>query len=307
MQTLIEVKPGLKFQVSALKSVLPTVELVLFFAKLYKLDGAQLAALLLAVHNTTVAEALLGEGGQHSNELQDYLVELGYESDIQRGDIILSDAKPKGEILPEVWKSLEITVAAAIQEVADKIGDVVGHLPGKQGTMVFQHLMQMNAKRPVIGDYKARINHKPAPSNLVIFDVSGSMSEPLVKTLVDDVVAMGYMADAYLAIVSNHTTWWEPGEYSVESILAAAEFAGTHYETLHELMEREWGVVVTVADYDSAPSAKSAIARCSGKIEQVLDISLVSKPTFLSEVVGQLAKEVKPLLVAADDRCCMGY
>jgi hypothetical protein len=67
-------------------------------------------------------------------------------------------------------------------------------------------------------------------------------------------------------------------------------------------------VVVTIADYDSSWSAREEIKKeCTGKIELLLDISLVSRPTFLSEVVGQLATEVRPLLVAADDRCCMKY
>jgi len=59
--------------------------------------------------------------------------------------------------------------------------------------------------------------------------------------------------------------------------------------------------VVCVADYDSSWSAKDAISRCTGQIELLLDISLVPQPTYLSEVVGQLAAEVKPLLVAQQD------
>ena len=55
---------------------------------------------------------------------------------------------------------------------------------------------------------------------------------------------------------------------------------------------------VTIADYDSSLGAKQVLASRSGRIGTVLDISLVGKPTFLSECVGQLADEVKPLLVA---------
>jgi hypothetical protein len=109
---------------------------------------------------------------------------------------------------------------------------------------------------------------------------------------------MSYMANAHLAIVSSTTTHWEPGAYDSAAVLREAEFGGTHYETLKSLLDRDWGVVVTVADYDSSPSAKSVLSRCHGTIDQVLDISLVNRPTFLAECVGQLAAEVKPLLVA---------
>ena len=60
-------------------------------------------------------------------------------------------------------------------------------------------------------------------------------------------------------------------------------------------------MVVCFADYDSSWSSKEAIAQCTGHIDLVLDISLVSRPTYLAEVVGQLADEVRPLLVAAHD------
>ena len=57
---------------------------------------------------------------------------------------------------------------------------------------------------------------------------------------------------------------------------------------------------MTIADYDSSYSAKTAIGLLNGHIDTVLDISLVSCPTFLAECVGQLADETKPLLIAAD-------
>jgi hypothetical protein len=176
---------------------------------------------------------------------------------------------------------------------------VVGVMPGKAGEMVFESLRTMNARRPVLGDYKARVNHPRHRPNLVILDVSGSVTAETIKVLVGDVVALSWKADASLAIVSNTTTVWEPGEFSEEEVLRAAEYGGTHYETLAGLFDRDWGVVVTIADYDSSASAKTAIAQCRGNIEQVLDISLVSKPTYLAEVVGQLATDVRPLLIAS--------
>lgn len=299
---LIEVKPGLKFSLATLKELLPDIEVTLFFARLYKLNNEELGNLLWQLHgHHEVVQALVGEGNAHSTELQDYIVELGYEYLIQSGDIVFDGAKAHGEILPELWKDLEVTIAKSIQEVADKLKDVVGAMPGKQGEMVFRSLLTVNAKRPTLGNYKAAIHHAPQRENLVVLDVSGSMTEGTIAKIIDDVVALSYMANAHLAIVSNSSTHWGPGEYSTESVLRVAEYGGTQYETLAALFDQDWGVVVTIADYDSSRGAKAAIAECRGHIEQVLDISLVNRPTYLSEVVGQLAADVRPLLVAATD------
>lgn len=306
--TLVTIKPGVVFQLTRLKELIPDIETLLFVAKLYKLDHIQTSNLVRHVlgHNDIIT-ALLAEGGEHSSELQDYLLELGFDDLLERGMIKLStDAPPpKGEILPQVWESLELGIAKAIEEVVEKIGSAIQGMPGKEGSMLFQSLMTVNAKRPIIGDYKAAIKHAPHPENLVVFDVSGSMGERTVSLVAGEVVALGYMADAHLAIVSDTCTWWEPGQYSVETVLTAAEYCGTHYETLAPLFDRDWGVVVSIADYDSSYAAKDAFKQVLGSIEQVLDISLVSRPTFLSEVLGTIAKDVRPLLVAADDRCCM--
>lgn len=295
------VKRGVQFPLALLKDALPTTEEALFFAKLYKLTETQLGNLLFELFHCDVIEALTGQSHEHSTDLQDYVVELGYEYMIERGDINFSAQAPKGVILPEVWDSLQIEIADSIQKVADKLSDVIAHMPGKEGQMLFKSMMTMNAKRPVIGDYKAYVHHKPAAPNLVILDVSGSMSENTIKTIVDDVVALSWKANATLAVVSNTTTYWEPGSFDSAAVLRASEFGGTYYETLSALLDEDWGVVVTIADYDSSRSAKSAIAKCKGSIDTVLDISLVNQPTFLAECVGQLARKTQPLLIADGD------
>src|SRR5690606_17979403 len=172
-------------------------------------------------------------------------------------------------------------------------------MPSKEGSMVFQTLMKVNRQRPSVGVYEAGIRHSITPDTLVILDVSGSMSEHTVKTLMPDVVAMSWKANAYLAIVSNSTYIWEPGTYNVSDVLDRAEYGGTRYETLAPLFERDWGNVITVADYDSAMSAKHHLAKQPGRIGKVFDLSLVNRPTFLAECVGQLADSVEPLLVAS--------
>jgi uncharacterized protein (UPF0303 family) len=296
---LIEIKPGIKFSLVTLKKALPDVETLLFFAKLYKLDAYELGRLMREVlGESDVIRALTAESGEHSAELQDYMLELGYEYLIESGAIVLGEVEPKGEVLPEMWKDMEVTIAKSIQEVADKLKDVVGALPGKQGEMIFRTMRTVNAKRPILGDHKALIHHAPQREHLVVLDVSGSMSEPTIRTIIEDVMALTYMANAHLAVVSDTATHWGPGEATVDAVLSVAEYSGTHYETLAALMDQDWGVVVTIADYDSSYSAMSAIKSRAGHIQQLLDISLVNRPTFLAEVLGQLADEVRPLLVA---------
>jgi len=306
---LIEIKPGLKFSRAALTQILPTPEMALFFGKVYKLDEVQLGSLLHTLFKSTVTDALFAGAAEHSMELQDYVIDdLGYGYAFELGEVTFSPDVPHGEILPELWKSLEVEVARSITDVAAKLKDVIGHMPGKEGEMLFKTMATMNAKRPTLGDHKAYIHHASKPSNLVILDVSGSMNRDTVRAIVEDAVAMSYMADAHFATVSYTATTWGPGEYDAASILKVAEYGGTHYEELAPLLNQDWGVVVTIADYDSSPAAARAIAKCTGRIQQVLDISLVSRPTYLSEVLGQLADEVKPLLVAKNDTSLLyGY
>jgi hypothetical protein len=297
---LIEVKPGLKFSKAVLCNILPDIETALFFGKVYELDAYQLGRLLAVVLNTTVSQALFNQGGLHSSDLQDYVVDLlDFVPEVNDGDVSFSPDVPKGEILPQMWEMLEVEVAASIKAVAEKLGDTVNHMPGKQGQMVFRSLQVMNSKRPTIGDHKALVHHAPQKENLVILDCSGSMSANTIHTIVDDVVAMSYSANAHLAIVSNTCTYWAPGTYGSDDVLQAAEFGGTQYEQLAPLFDRDWGTVVTVADYDSSPSAKQALLGCVGSIDEVLDVSLVNRPTYLAECVGQLAAKVRPLLIAA--------
>lgn len=166
--------------------------------------------------------------------------------------------------------------------------------------MVFSSMMRMNRNRPVIGDYRASIQHERQMQNLLILDVSGSMNSHTIRRIINDVIALSYTANAHMAVVSDTCTYWEPGTYSVDDVLAACEYSGTHYEKLKPLFkDRDWGTVITVADYDSSHGAKEALRKCKGHIEQVIDISLVNRPTFLAECVGQLADQVTPILIGS--------
>ena len=294
--TLFEVKPDIYLSAGTLRRHLPTVELALFFAKVYQLDYTKLGQLLRMLFNTPVVQALTE--GSHSVELQDYLVETVPTEILAEMQQFTSEPMPSSEVLVQLWKSLEVEVAKSIQEVANKLAGTLHLLPSKEGDMLFASMAKINRLRPTVGVYGAHIRHAPVPEVLVVLDVSGSMTEETIEAIIGDVVAMSYNANASLAVVSNSAFLWAPGGYSVKDVLAKAEYGGTHYEQLKPLFDQSWGTVITIADYDSSPSAMKILANCKGHIGQVLDISLVSRTTFLAGCVGQLADEVRPLMLA---------
>ena len=300
MNDYFEINPKLRINVKTLKKLLPCIEATLFFAKVYELDMQRLGQLLMLVHRTALTEALLT--GSHSLELQDYIVEVAPPDIVPEISFGVPSTPVDSELLTQLWKDAELEVAASIKEVADKLAGTLHMLPSKEGRMMFQSIRVVNAKRPTIGDYRATIKHQQVPDVAVVLDVSGSMSEHTVRTIIDDVVALSWNANAHLFIVSNNTYHWEPGTYDSSMVLDKAEFSGTQYETLAPAFCKDWGTVITIADYDSSASAKRWIkSNCTGRIGQVLDISLVERQTFLSECLGQLAGKVKPLLVAQFD------
>ena len=302
---LFELKDQVYVTVKNLKAWLPDVATLLFFAKVYKLDRDKLSDLLLKVFDQDDVLRVLTEGG-HSTELQSYLLETIPELVPVQDDLFDAAAtKPAGSILPALWEAAEIKVAQSIQEVADKLTSTLSLMPTKQGHMVFKTMAKMNKMRPTVGAYEARIQHQQVPDVCVILDVSGSMSEPTIQGIIEDVVALSWNANAHLVIVSNRAYHWEPGSYTVEGVLARAEYGGTHYEALVPILNKDWGTVVTIADYDSSLSAKRTLSKCSGVIGKVLDISLVGRTTFLAECVGTRAQEIEPLLLATN--LCSSY
>lgn len=301
---LFELDETRKISVGALRRLIPDPGVAVFFGKVYKLNAAKLGELLSLLFSTTVVAALTE--GCHSLELQDYIVEEYLIDDVERVQWVGEDppvVTTDGEVLPHLWEESLVEVAHSIQEVAETVVNTLGKFPSKQGRMVFSHLMKLNRQRQTLGAYEAMISHQRAAENLVVLDVSGSMSERTISEILGDVVALAWNANASLAIVSNNTFYWEPGSFSVESVLGQAEYAGTYYETLAPLFNQDWDSVITIADYDSSLSAKEYLSRsCSGRINKLYDISLVNRPTFLAECLGQFANEVKPLLVAYDRR-----
>ena len=301
---------GGKISWEKLRELLLDVPTALFFAKAYKLPRKDVVELLSRLFNLPVLGALQ-EGG-HSEELQDYLADVFPEEmvNVFSGKAEAPEAAaPNEELLLPLWEAAQLELAASIQEVADRLGKVLASLPGREGHMAFKTMAKMN-RRGTVGSFDAFVKHQAAPKpNLVILDVSGSMTEPTVATIVEDVVRLAWGADAWLAIVSDSCFVWEPGSATVQSILDSAEYRGTHYEELLPLfLEREWGVVTTIADYDSSWSVKSVFnQKARSSIETLLDLSLVERPTFMAEVLGILAKEVKPLMVGTHDLTYQNY
>ena len=297
--TLFKVQSNLYVSIDKLKELLPTVELALFFAKVYKLDYQRVSDLLDRLFQTDVI-SVLREGG-HSVDLQDYLVDtVPSYIDVEPGDPAAATADAQAldsEVLVQLFESVAVKVAASIQEVGDKLSNVMSKLPSKNGSMVFQAMMKMNRNRPTLGTYQANIQHTRVDDVAVVLDVSGSMTETAIRAILSDVLALTYETNAHLITVSDAALHWEPGTASMADVLDTAAYGGTHYEQLAPLFDRDWGTVVTIADYDSSASAKSALAKAKGHIGRVLDISLVNKPTFLGECLGQLADEVEPLLI----------
>lgn len=296
---VFELGNGRKTTVAALFRLLPDVETALFFAKLYRLDYRKLSELItLLFADTNPVVAALTEG-DHSTELQQYIVDTVPASVVKQAKPTFVVKPPPPQFLPLLWEANEIEVASSIAAVADKLLKVLDLLPGKQGEVGFAHLRKLNKARPTIGTYEARIHHPQVVENLVILDDSGSVNRTTVHKIIGDVVGLTWKANAHLALVSNTTRHWEPGSFGVDDVLRVAQYGGTQYETLTELLNsRDWGTVVTIADYDSARDAKTWLSRhVTKKIGQVLDISLVGKPTYLAECVGQFADEVRPLLI----------
>ncbi len=286
-----------KISVAALKRLLPDIETALFFGKVYKLDAYQLGQLLQLTHESDVLTALFE--GSHSVELQSYLVDVVPDHIDVEPYIGTPDEPKDSEVLAQLFASAEVEVAESIAKVADTLAGTLNRLPSKEGQMLFKSMASLNHKRGTIGTFKASIQHQPVPDVLVILDVSGSMSEGTIRTIVDDVVALSWKANAHLAIVSNDTFLWEPGSYDSAAVLAKAQYGGTYYETLAPLfVNRSWGTVVAIADYDSSHDAKRVIANTNGSVGTMLDISLVNRPTFLGECISTIAQNVKPLLVS---------
>ena len=298
---IIRLSDQTAISVSALRRLLPDINTALFFCKAYKLDNQQVRELLPKLFpDSVLLHSLLAEAASHSQELQDFLVEV-YPTEIQYGEVLPEEEQepPSETLLAELFREASVTIADNLQVLADKLMTAMDRMPGAAGRMIFTSLARVHRVRGSIGTYEARIDHSRTSRSLVILDVSGSMSWDTVTAILGDVLALTKKADAHLAIVSTNAFLWNPGEATMKAVLDTAEFGGTEYASLIPVLQGTWDTVITIADYDSSRDTKRAIAQdCrSLKIRQLYDMSLVNKPTFLAECLEFAADQTQPLLV----------
>lgn len=296
--TLLEVTDQHKASVPVLSKLLPDVKTALFFAKAYDMNYRRLSDMLQALFSSDLLSELTR--GEHSTELQDYLVEVAPDYVYEQAGVGYTDTAdvPDTELLAQLFEAQAVEVADSIKKVAGKLAGVLSSLSSKQGKMTFQHMLALNKQRSSLGTYSAHIGHNPVPPRLVVLDVSGSMTYETISSIVSEVVGLAYEIEASLAIVSSTATLWAPGSFTVDDVMREAEFGGTQYEQLTSVMDNHWETVVCIADYDSSLSARDWLRmNANGSIGLLYDVSLVSRPTFLAECLGWFADEVKPLLV----------
>ena len=315
------------FKVKDLNNALKTAADVVFFAKLMCLTRKQFVQLLYALYGTFnkdygthtalegdrttfMAQESMGravakilEGCTFSTELQGYMEQdLGFYELSSGTPSSAPPEKVSDTLLTMQWDLMELEIAHSIQKVGNKLHATLGSMPGREMAMFFEHTATMNRRRPTLGDYRATFKYTEKAPNLVILDVSGSIGEKAVKAVAEEVVSLGYKADAHLALVSTSTLHWEPGTYSVRSILESAEYGGTQYESLAPLFHnRDWETVVTMADYDGYSNARDRLSELPGSIEKLVDISLVRKPTHLAMCLESRAKECEAMSIYVND------
>lgn len=297
---VVHVTSTAAYTLDTLKILVQNLEDLLFFGKLHDLTGSE----ILHLGNTIFPHLeVLDElaNGVHSTELQDYILDFDedfwtYEQ--QAAEIKFAPTPGRESFFAELFKASQIKIAQSIKEVASTLNAAVKAMPGKQGRMVLRQLQEFNRQRSTIGTHRAVITRSTQAPNLVILDVSGSMTRKTIETIVEDVVDLAWQANAHLAIVSDLAYVWKPGEFSVDAVMSRAQFGGTHYEHLLPLTQLDWGHVVTIADYDSQGEIPQLFKEKSqGRISKVIDISLVNRPTHLSACMGVLADSVEHTLI----------
>lgn len=296
----LETPAKLFFTEKFLRQNIKKFELAVFFADLYKLTNRQFSDLLdICGLDRTVWDALV-EGG-HSTELQDYELDLDEEFDITvlqgTGQVAVKD----DVALVALFEAAAVVIADSIQEVADALGNKLGSLPVGEAQMMFSALHSFNVKRNSIGDFKAGIyrdRSKAKSKVLVILDDSGSVTPDTIEAIADDVVQLSYSVNASLAMVSSTTRYFQAGTFNTQDVLAVAEYGGTQYETLAQVLSEDWDEVITIADYDSSPYAKRSLAaNASCRIKKIWDIGLDNQSSYLAECLSQFAESVSPIVI----------
>lgn len=314
----VELKPGVLFDRVWLKDTLHVTDDeaaalgvnkydgMILFGQLYKLDAQQLMALARIVWDEEPFVQMLTEG-DHSYTLQSYIAELDVPLEIDE-TITFSPAKtnPKQDSLfAALFEAHQVGITSLVLEISDKFAKFLGAQPGHESKLEVQRLNKVNRRTSLPVSQRARIEYSSLLPNLLIIDVSGSQGVALIESIVDNCIGLAVKYDMHLAIVSHGAEWFVPGTYDRDTVMESKWMnGGTRYASLAEIgvASQQWGTVICVADYDGQQSDRDAWQKAGGSIERVVDISTVTKQTWLSEAVNvQAPGTVQQLVVAPVD------
>lgn len=311
----VELKPGVHFDSDWLKETLcitddeadllgvSKYDGMILFGQLYGLNVQQLTTLARIVFGDEPFIQMLTEG-DHSYSLQSYIEELDVPLQVDE-TITYSAAKTNPEqdsLLVQLFEAHQVGITSLVMEIADKFAKFLTAQPGHESKLEVMRLSKVNRRTNLPVSQRARIEYSSLLPNLLIIDVSSSQGRTLVESIVDNCIALAVKYDMHLAIVSHGAEWFVPGTYDRDTVMNSEWMnGGTRYAALAEIgvASQAWGTVVCVADYDGQQSDQTAWKKAGGTIDKVIDISTVSKQTWLSEAVNiQAPGTVQQLVVA---------
>ena len=310
-----ELKPGVRFDTDWLKDTLfltddeadaigvSKYDGMILFGQLYKLDAAQLMHLAMIVYGGERLVDML-TAGDHSYTLQSYTERIAGQLEIEE-TITFSEEKTvpaHDSLLTQLFEANQVGITSLTVEISDKFSKFLNTLPGHESKLEVQRLNRVNRRTGYPVSQRARIEYSNLLPNLLIIDVSGSQGRPLVESFVDNCIDLAVKYEMHLALVSHIAEWFVPGTYDRDTVLdSQCMNGGTHYRALADIgvASQNWGTVVCVADFDGQQSDQDAWAKAGGSIDQVIDISTVTKQSWLSEVANvQAPGTVQQLVVA---------
>lgn len=291
------------FDLTALEDILTSLEVTLFFAKALELSVNDRSRLIRAIHKTDLIDELLN--GEHSIDLQDYGIDdpdNWVPTDEWVDALPVESMVPDSEFLLSIFDDIKVVIASTFVEFTTMLAEVMDAIPSDQAQLMLEDAAKLNYKTNTFGTTQVSVAPIMSLPNALILDDSGSVTRQTFEALVSEYVAVANTHQMHVILVSNTARHFAPEEVSVANLMSVAQFGGTHYEELIRndiLGNMEWGTVITIADYDSSPAAAQVLQNARGRIGLLLDLSLVNRRTYLSEVIGHLADDFKQVLVGA--------
>lgn len=311
----VELKPGVQFDRVWLREALSLTDDeaaalgvskydgMILFGQLYKLNAQQLMHLAQIVYGGENFVDML-TSGDHSYTLQSYTEHIAGELDVEQ-TITFSEEKTVPErdsLLTELFAAHQVGITSLVVEIADKFSKFLNTLPGHESKLEVMRLNKVNRRTGLPVSQRARIEYSNLLPNLLIIDVSSSQGSALIASIVDNCIDLAVKYDMHLGIVSHIAEWYVPGTYDRDAVMnSPCMNGGTSYKALADIgvASENWGTVVTVADFDGQQYDRDAWHKAGGSVDHVVDISTVTKQSWLSEVVAvQSPNDVQQLVVA---------